>query len=149
MQRVVVATVAALMVAVQTAAQAGGLGAISVRAQLSAAQTVPAQTVRVAGASGRLAATLTKTSKGYRLTWRLTFTKLSGPATSGYIHRGKRGKFGAALFHLCSPCLSGAHGSAYASPSEVDLMRSGRAYVNVRTRKNPGGEIRGQISTAG
>lgn len=146
--RIGVGLLLGLVLGLVSGTASGGGASISVKANLSAAQEVPKPSRSVATASGRLAATVKKTSKGYRLTWRLTFSKLSGRAVSGYIHRGKRGLTGPALFHLCSPCTSGAHGSAYASPSEVDLMRAGRTYVNLRTRTNPTGEIRGQI-TAG
>jgi hypothetical protein len=139
---------AALALAVVSAAAADSQGTTSVKARLTAGQVVPRGTVKRTKASGLFSGTLTKTKKGYRLTWRLTFSKLSGRATSGYIHRGMPGKHGAALFHLCSPCSSGAHGSAYASPSEVALISNGRTYVTVRTKKNPAGEIRGQIAIA-
>jgi CHRD domain len=117
----------------------------SVSATLNAKQEVPPQRFKAATASGRFSATLTKTKKGYRMSWKLTFSKLSGKALFAHIHRGKPGKHGAALFSLCSSCGSGAHGSAYASPGEVNLMRAGQTYVTVRTKRNPAGEIRGQI----
>jgi hypothetical protein len=118
-------------------------------ATLTGSQEVPRQSVHVVTAKGRFSGTLKRTPKGYTLAWRLTFTGLSGGAQNGYIHRGKRGAFGAALVQLCSPCTSGAHGTAYISPWELDLMRSGKTYVNVRTPQNPSGEIRGQISLLG
>ena len=145
---VIAGGLAALALAVVSAAGAGSQGAINVKARLTAGQVVPRGTVKLTKGSGLFSGTLTMTDKGYRLTWRLTFSKLSGRATSGYIHQGMPGKHGAALFHLCSPCSSGAHGKAYASPSQVALMSGGRTYVTVRTRKNPAGEIRGQIAIA-
>lgn len=122
---------------------------MSVRAALTASQEIPPQAVAVKNASGVFSATLAKTKKGYRLSWRLTFRNLSGMATSAYIHKGKPGQHGAAFFHLCSPCTSGAHGGSYASPSEATFLSNGLMYVNIRTAKNPAGEIRGQIRAAG
>ena len=126
-------------------ATAGESSALKVRALPNAKQEVPPQAFRVSKASGRFFGTLTKTNKGYRLSWQLSFSNLSGKATSAIIHRGRRGKQGATVWILCSPCTSGAHGSAYASPGEVGLILQGRTYVNVETKKNPSGEIRGQI----
>jgi CHRD domain len=126
-------------------AAAGDTSAMRVRAVLNAKQEVPPQIFKAADASGRFTATLAKTKKGYRMTWKLTFSKLSSKVTFAHVHRGKPGKHGPALFALCKSCKSGEHGSAYASPWEVGLMRTGQTYVTVRTTKNPAGEIRGQI----
>ena len=144
---VIAGGLAALALAV-SAAGAVSQGTIGVKARLTAGQVVPRGTVKLTKASGSFSGTLKKTKKGYRLTWRLTFSKLSGRATSGYIHLGMPGKHGPALFHLCSPCSSGAHGNAYASPGQAALLSDGGTYVTVRTRKNPAGEIRGQIAYA-
>jgi hypothetical protein len=38
-----------------------------------------------------------------------------------------------------------AVGSATVADSILTIMRAGRAYVNIHTRKNPGGEIRGTL----
>jgi hypothetical protein len=38
-----------------------------------------------------------------------------------------------------------AVGSLTVHDSIVALMRAGRAYVNIHTKKNPGGEIRGTL----
>jgi CHRD domain len=85
--------------------------------------------------------------KGRTLTWRLTFSKLSGPATAAHIHAGKAGVSGPVLIPLCGPCKSGQHGTMKVSAMDVrDLSKSGATYVNVHTTKNPNGEIRGQIS---
>ena len=119
--------------------------AAQAKAHLTPSQVVPKQFVRVASASGAFSATLTKTKKGYTMRWRLTYRDLSGKKAWAYIHKGKPGKFGAALYILCSSCSSGVHGSAYVSPWGFNLMQTGRTYVTVRTKKNPAGEIRGQI----
>jgi hypothetical protein len=126
-------------------AAAGGVVATVANATLTGKQEVPPQTVKVADASGQFFATFTKIKNGYRMNWKLTFKNMSGPVKFAHIHQGKVGQHGAALFFLCGPCASGAHGSAYASPFELNSMRDGETYVNVRTAKNPAGEIRGQI----
>jgi hypothetical protein len=126
-------------------AAASGASTMSLKANLNARQEVPPQKFKALRASGAFSATLVKTKKGYRLYWKLTFKNLSGKAMSGNIHRGKVGRYGAAFFHLCSPCMSGAQGRAYVSPGEMTLLKRGLMYVNIRTARNPAGEIRGQI----
>ena len=49
---------------------------------------------------------------------------------------------------LCAPCKSGARGQMTVDSTVHDALESGRTYVNVHTRKNPAGEIRGQLKAA-
>lgn len=46
---------------------------------------------------------------------------------------------------LCGLCTAGATGTTTLTPADIIAMRGGKDYVNVRTAKNAGGEIRGQI----
>ena len=78
--------------------------------------------------------------------WRLTFSKLTGKAVAAHIHSGVRGKAGPVIVPLCAPCRNGARGRATVDASVLGALEAGRAYVNVHTRKNPAGEIRGQIA---
>jgi len=98
------------------------------------------------GASGRFSATL----NGTTLTYRLTFTHLSGPATAAHIH-GPAARHVAAsvLVGLCGPCTSPASGTVTLTQAQVDHLNAGKIYVNVHTAKNPNGEIRGQINPVG
>ena len=114
--------------------------------RLTAAQESPPQAKRDRSARGSFSASAVPTTSGYDLRWTLAFSALTGPATSAYIHRGKRGTHGAAIVRLCSPCRPGVKGTAYFSPSELALARTGSLYVNIRTARNPSGEIRGQIA---
>jgi hypothetical protein len=140
-----------LSLAVAVAAQAAKpssapkRSAVSVKASMSAGQEAPPAKVHITTASGEFTATFEPTPAGYQMVWSLKYDNLSGPASSAYVHQGSTGKYGPALFHLCSPCSSGSHGTAYASPSEVALVEGKQTYVNIRTSRNPSGEIRGQL----
>ncbi len=46
---------------------------------------------------------------------------------------------------LCGPCRSGARGTANVSVATLAALEAGRTYVNVHTKRNPTGEIRGQL----
>ena len=54
-----------------------------------------------------------------RLTWRLTFSKLSGRAAAAHIHIGKSGQAGGVMLALCGPCRSGQRGTATISHARL------------------------------
>lgn len=140
---VAVAALAATLVLAGLGLGAGSAGTTKFTATLNNAQEVP--TPSATGGSGSFTATL----KGRSLSWKLTFKKLSGPAltpaTAAHIHVGKRGAAGPVAVPLCGPCISPAHGKSNVSASLAKTLKTGGAYVNVHTVKNPNGEIRGQI----
>jgi len=83
-----------------------------------------------------------------RLTWRLTFSKLSGRAAAAHIHIGKSGKAGGVMIALCGPCRTGQRGAANITHAQLRTIRAGGTYVNVHTKKNAAGEIRGQVKAS-
>ena len=113
-------------------------------AALNIGQEVPHPKGTKVGASGRFTATLTGTT----LKWTLTFGHLSGPATAAHIHMAVRRVSGPIIVPLCGPCQSPKSGSAKLTAAEITAMKAGKTYTNVHTAKNPGGEIRGQITRA-
>jgi len=116
------------------------------KARLTAGAEVPKPANVPAGATGQFTVTTIEPKKGtVKLSWKLTFSHLSGKAMQAHIHIGKPGKAGNVLVALCAPCRSGQTGKAVIARSIEDDLERGRTYVNVHTAKNPGGEIRGQI----
>jgi hypothetical protein len=111
-------------------------------AALSSGQEIPKQVVKDAAAHGLFKGTLS----GSTLKWKLTFSKLTGPATAAHIHLGGMGKAGNVVVPLCGPCTSGATGSATISAALMNDFKKHLLYVNVHTAKNPAGEIRGQLA---
>ena len=122
---------------------------IALKAALSAAKEVPRPTGVSASARGKFTAGLTRTSTGGRLSWRLTFSGLTGRAIAAHVHRGRPGKSGPVAVALCGPCRSGARGTARVNIRTRAALLGGGAYVNVHTMKNPAGEIRGQVLKGG
>ncbi len=129
---------AALVLAAMSFAASSGMGW---SAKLTAAQEIPKQVVKTPAAHGAFTAAL----HGKKLTWTLTFAKLSGPATAAHIHMAAMGKAGNVVVPLCAPCKSGAHGTATISAAVLKAFPKHLLYVNVHTAKNPAGEIRGQL----
>ena len=114
-----------------------------VKAALNIGQETPKPRGTKIGASGLFTGTL----DGTTLTWRLTFKQLTGPATAAHIHMARRGTPGPVIVPLCSPCTSPATGTATLTTAQVQSLRRAGLYVNVHTARNPGGEIRGQLTT--
>jgi hypothetical protein len=111
-------------------------------AALSSGQEVPKQVVKNAAAHGLFKGTLS----GDKLKWKLTFAKLTGPATQAHIHMAAKGKAGNVVVALCAPCTSGVTGTATITPTLMSAFKKHLLYVNVHTAKNPMGEIRGQLA---
>jgi CHRD domain len=139
-----IAALAIASVGVGSTATASTTASTTVSAKLTAKAEIPKQVVKNAKGTGSFSGTLT----GNKLTWKLTFGSLSGPALAAHIHLGKAGKAGNVLVPLCaSPkCKSGVHGTATLTAAMVKSLKAGGTYVNVHTAKNPNGEIRGQIA---
>lgn len=91
--------------------------------------------------------TFTATVNGTKVSWKLTFSGLTGPANAAHIHKGKAGVSGPVVVSLCGPCRSGQHGTAKVPSALAKQIAKGPAgfYVNVHTAKNQNGEIRGQL----
>jgi len=117
----------------------------SVTTSLSARQERPKPKGNVRRATGTFTATVTKLGTTGAIAWRLRFSGLTGRGLAAHIHIGQRGKAGPVAVPLCGPCRSGARGTANLTAAGLAALENGRAYVNVHTKKNPAGEIRGQI----
>lgn len=112
-------------------------------AALSSGKEVPKQVVKDTAAHGLFKGTLSGTT----LKWKLTFAKLTGPATMAHIHMAPRGQAGNVVVTLCpSTCTSGVTGTATLTATELSAFKKHLLYVNVHTAKNPSGEIRGQLA---
>jgi CHRD domain len=117
----------------------------SVKVAMRASQERPKPKGKVRRARGTFTATVTKSGSSAVVAWRLTFSRLTGKSIAAHIHSGRRGVAGPVIVPLCAPCRSGASGRATVDAAVLIALESGRAYVNVHTRKNPAGEIRGQL----
>ena len=136
---------AGLAVVIALSAVGYGLAArsssIRLTARLNAAQETPAPK-----AAARGAGVFTATLNGRTLSWRLTFSRLTGKAVAAHIHLGAQGIAGPVAVALCGPCVSAVHRTATVTAKVRSALLAGTAYVNVHTAKNPAGEIRGQVA---
>ncbi len=114
----------------------------SFTATLRTGQEVPRPHGTHSGAAGHFTAKLT----GNTLRWTLTFTQLTGRPTVTGLNRGLRGMNGVAFKTLCRNCYSPSNGTLTLTASQRDALVRGRTYVNIHTKRNSLGEIRGQIN---
>ena len=81
-----------------------------------------------------------------KLTWKLTYSGLSGPATAAHFHGpAAAGANAGVAVAIPNATSSPAEGSATLTDAQAADLMAGKYYVNVHTAANPGGEIRGQV----
>lgn len=119
----------------------------SFKASMGARQEVPKPKGKVRRARGTFRATVLRSGPLAELTWQLNFSRLTGRATAAHIHIAPRGSAGKVALALCGPCKSGVKRTVTIRRNLVVALENGLAYVNVHTRRNKAGEIRGQIAT--
>ena len=112
-------------------------------ARLSGANEVPPIS---SNANGMIAASFNKQTN--LLTWTVTYSGLSGPATAGHFHGPAiAGANTGVALPLMGDLTNPIKGSAtLTSAQSADLM-AGMWYMNLHTAANPNGEIRGQLAS--
>jgi CHRD domain len=83
------------------------------------------------------------------VTWNITYSGLSGPATMAHFHgpaaKGENAGVQIWLSKPGSPAQSPIKGQATLTPEQAKDFAAGKWYVNVHTQAHPAGEIRGQV----
>jgi hypothetical protein len=81
-----------------------------------------------------------------KLSWKLTYSGLTGPATAAHFHGpAEAGKNAGVAVAIPGATSSPAEGSATLTDAQAADLTGGKLYINVHTAANPGGEIRGQV----
>ena len=81
-----------------------------------------------------------------KLSWKVTYSGLSGPATAAHFHGpAEAGKNGGVAVAIPNATSSPVEGSATLTDAQAADLTGGKYYVNIHTAANPGGEIRGQV----
>ena len=82
-----------------------------------------------------------------KLSWKVTYSGLSGPATAAHFHGpAEAGKNAGVAVPIANPASSPVEGSATLTDAQAADLAAGKYYVNIHTAANPGGEIRGQVT---
>lgn len=117
--------------------------AITYKAHLTAKDEVPPN---ASSGTGDGTFTLNPTTK--ELTWDVTFSGLTGPATAAHIHGPAAAGANAGVLVPFDPPKAAAgeiKGSKILTDDQIADLKAGKYYANVHTEANKGGEIRGQL----
>jgi hypothetical protein len=125
---------------------AGAASAATVKysAALNAASEVPPTK-----STGSGEATASLDTATHELTYDISFKGTSGDATAAHIHGpAEAGKNAGVVLPLGTAPKSPIRGTAKLTPEQEQQLAAGMMYVNVHTKDNPGGDIRGQLMKA-
>jgi len=117
----------------------------SFKVDLTGAQQVPP-----VESPGKGTADLTYDPATRMLTWSVTYSGLSTPATMAHFHgpaaAGKNGPVAIWISTKGGSAASPIKGEATLTPEQAQQFSAGEWYINVHTQAHPGGEIRGQVT---
>ncbi len=124
--------------------RAMGAQAVMLTASLSGAQEVPPNTRPGTGTAE------VRFDKDTRvLTYKVTYSGLSGPVIGAHIHGPAGPGANAPVVVPFSPAADGSlSGTATLNPTQAGDLLAGLYYVNLHTAAHPPGEIRGQLRLA-
>jgi hypothetical protein len=104
---------------------------------------VPATTSKGSGT-----ATLTFDPDTRVLTWKVTYSGLTGPATAAHIHGPAAPGKNAPVLVPFEKVDSPIEGSIKLTDQQIADLKAGDLYINIHTAANKAGEIRGQVTAA-
>jgi hypothetical protein len=94
-------------------------------------------------------ATATLDTATHELTYDVTFKGFSSDVTAAHIHGpADASKNAGVAVPMGTAPKSPIHGSAKLTPEQEKELTGGMMYVNVHTKTNPSGAIRGQLTAA-
>jgi hypothetical protein len=134
-------TMLATLVLGAAVAFAGPAFADKMKATLDGKSEVPPNTSAATGA-----ADVDYDAASKKLSWKVTYSGLSGPATAAHFHGpAEAGKNAGVAVAIPNATPSPVEGSATLTDAQAADLMAGKYYINVHTAANPGGEIRGQV----
>ena len=86
----------------------------------------------------------------HEITYNVTFSGFSSAAVAAHIHGpAAPGKNAGVIVPLGNNPTSPIHGSHKLTAEQEKQLTAGEYYVNIHTKNNPAGAIRGQLTAAG
>ncbi|NVN84748.1 MAG: CHRD domain-containing protein [Rhodopseudomonas sp.] len=115
---------------------------MAMKATLNGASEVPPNTT-----AGKGTADVNYDTASKMLSWKVTYSGLTGPATAAHFHGpAEAGKNAGVAVPIPDIAKSPAEGSATLTDAQAADLMAGKYYVNIHTEANKGGEIRGQVT---
>ena len=111
---------------------------VKLKADLKASEEVPPT-----DSSGAGTADVTLDTDTNKVSWKVTYEKLTGDATAAHFHGPA--KVGANAPPVVDISGNINEGSADVTADQLQMIREGNTYINIHTQKYPDGEIRGQV----
>lgn len=113
---------------------------MKMKATLDSKSEVPANESKGSGT-----ADVTYDTASKKVTWKITYSGLTGPATMAHFHGPAEAGKNAPVAVPIAPATSPSEGSATLTDAQATDLMAGKYYINVHTEANKGGEIRGQV----
>lgn len=113
---------------------------MTMKATLDSKSEVPANDSKGSGTADVSYDTASK-----KITWKITYSGLTGPATMAHFHGPAEAGKNAPVAVPIAPATSPSEGSAVLTDAQATDLMSGKYYINVHTEAHKGGEIRGQV----
>lgn len=114
---------------------------VSYKAELKGSTEVPPIDSK---GNGAIEAAYDTASK--KLSWTITYTGLSGPATAVHFHGpAAAGANAPPALPLAGNMASPIKGDATLTDAQLADLQAGKLYLNIHTEANKGGELRGQV----
>jgi len=113
---------------------------VTFKATMNGASEVPAKDTK---GHGEATATLDTATKV--LSYQITYSDLTGPATMGHFHGPAAPGANAGVAVPFANPASPISGTATLTDAQMADLMAGKYYANIHTAANPGGEIRGQL----
>src|SRR6201989_661232 len=135
-------TVYAALAFAATVALAGPAFADKYKATLDAKSEVPPNASPATGTADIDYDPATK-----KLSWKVTYSGLSGPATAAHFHGpAEAGKNAGVAVAIPNAGTSPVSGEATLTDAQAADLAAGKSHITTHTAPNRGGEIRGQVT---
>ena len=142
MIRLLGTSLAILITAAAPSAWAAG-ETTSYAAKLTAGSEVPPASSK---GTGEITATYNRATK--QLSWKGSYSDLTGPVTAAHFHGPAKAGENAGVLVPVEAKSSPFTGEATLDDTKASDLEAGKLYFNIHTAANPKGEIRGQVEAA-